>query len=136
MTINELSDQYRVRIRKDSCGEIIAPGTYGHVFEYGAERFGILLEDSPPAKPSRAKALLARRRTALEAGFTFSQMGDCESVLLFDPTNQNQVQQALKLVGTRKKRQISPEHLQKLMASTQKTRFLKKDTVLGAPSGS
>ena len=83
MTINELSEQYSVRVKKDPYGEIIAPGTYGHVFKHGSERFGIFLEDNPPAKPSRAKALLARRREALAAGFTPSQIGDCESVLLF-----------------------------------------------------
>jgi hypothetical protein len=135
VTINELSELYRVRVKKD-CGEVTAPGTYGHVFDYGKGRFGIFLEDNPSAKPSRAKALLARRREALAAGFTSSQIGDCESVLLFDPTNQGQVKTALKLVGAKKKRQISPEHLQKLMAATQKTRFSRKDTVLGAPSAS
>jgi hypothetical protein len=136
MTINDLSEPYRVRVKKDSCGEVTAPGTYGHVFEHGPERFGIFLQDHPPARPSRAKALLARRREALAAGFTPSQIGDCESALLFDPTIQAQVKLALKLVGTRKKRQISPEHLQKLMAATQKTRFSRKGTVLGAPSAS
>jgi hypothetical protein len=135
VTINELSELYRVRVKKD-CGEVTAPGTYGHVFDYGKGRFGIFLEDNPPAKPSRAKALLARRREALAAGFTPTQMGDCESVLLFDFTSQEQIKLALKLVGTKKKRQISPEHLQKLMAATQKTRFSRKDTVLGAPSAS
>ncbi len=135
MTINDLSELYRVRVKKD-CGEVTAPGTYGHVFEYGKRRFGIFLEDNPPAKPSRAKALLARRRAALEAGFTLSQMGDCESVLLLDSTNQEQIKLALKLVGAKKKRQISPEHLQRLMASTQNTRFSRKDTVLEAPSES
>ena len=135
MTINELSELYRVRVKKD-CGEVTTPGTYGHVFDYGKGRFGIFLEDNPPAKPSRAKALLARRREALAAGFTPTQMGDCESVLLFDFTSQEQIKLALKPVGTKKKRQISPEHLQKLMAATQKTRFSRKDTVLGAPSAS
>ena len=108
MTINDLSELYRVRVKKDPCGKVTAPGTYGHFFEYGPRRLGIFLEDNPPAKPSRAKALLARRRTALEAGFTTNQIGDCEAVLLFDPSNQSQVKLALKLVGTKKKRQISP----------------------------
>jgi hypothetical protein len=57
LTINELSEQYRVRVKKD-CGEVTAPGTCGHVFEYGKGRFGIFLEDNAPAKTSKAKALL------------------------------------------------------------------------------
>jgi hypothetical protein len=64
------------------------------------------------------------------------RMGDCEAVLLFDSTSQEQIKPALKLVGAKKKRQISPEHLQKLMASTQNTRFYRKDTVLEVPSAS
>jgi hypothetical protein len=126
----------RLRARKDECGELITPGKYGHIFDYAdGERFGILLEDKPQTEPSRANSLLARRRKALAAGFRMTQSGDCESVLLFDPQNEQQVRLSIALVQARHRKTLSPDHKAKLVAAGH--RFISADeiTSVGVPSG-
>lgn len=116
MTIEEFASLYRLRRRKDSCGEQIIPGKLGHIFDHGAGKFGIVLEDTSSG-PSRARVLLSRRRAALKAGFSLTQQGDCESVLLFDPFDTAQARKAIRLVRARKKRlvQSSPASLNNLI---------------------
>ncbi len=105
MTIQEFSGRYRLRSKKDGCGEGIIPGKLGHLFDHGHGQFGMVLEDSSSG-PSRARLLLSRKKAALKAGFLPKQNGECESVLLFDPQNQQQAKLAAKLVMAKKKRTV------------------------------
>jgi hypothetical protein len=105
ITIQEFSGRYRLRSKKDGCGEEIIPGKLGHLFDHGHGQFGIVLEDSPSGD-SRARALLSRKRAGVQGGFSLKQQGECESVLLFDPQNQKQAKLAAKLVMARKKRTV------------------------------
>jgi hypothetical protein len=89
--MRQFAGRHRLRVNKDGCGELIAPGKHGHLFDYGdGECFGMVLEDNPPHQPSKAKALLSRRRQVLAAGFTAHQLGECESILLFNPQDVEQ----------------------------------------------
>jgi hypothetical protein len=105
ITIQEFSGRYRLRSKKDGCGEEIIPGKLGHLFDHGHGQFGIVLEDTSSG-PSRARLLLSRKKAALRAGFLSKQQGECESVLLFDARNLKQAELAAKLVMARKKRNV------------------------------
>lgn len=113
VTLNGFSQRYRLKIRRDGCGDPIVPAKLGHLYEHGNGRFGIVLED-PANRPTRARALLSRRRKALAAGFTLHQAGDAESILLFDPENREQARLAIRLVGAKARRRCSPAQLEVL----------------------
>jgi hypothetical protein len=112
-TISEYAEKYRLRMKRDRCGDLIVPGKLGHLYEHGSGRFGMVLED-PADGQSRARGLLSRCRKALAAGFTAHQAGDAESILLFDPESREQSRLAIRLVGARAKRQCSPAQLERL----------------------
>jgi hypothetical protein len=121
ITIQEFSGRYRLRSKKDGCGEEILPGKLGHLFDHGHGQFGMVLEDSSSG-PSRARLLLSRKRAALRRGFSLWQQGECESVLLFDPRNPKQAELATKLVMAKKKRnvQANPASLANLVRPSTK----------------
>jgi|SRR5579862_4017853 len=131
--MRQFAGRPRLRVTKDGCGELIAPGKHGHLFDYeDGERFGIVLEDNRPHQPSKAKALLSRRRQARAAGFAAHQLGECESILLFNPQDLEQARSAIRLIGARPRRTLSPERLQKFLAAGQRSRYSRKPTVQDA----
>ena len=59
-----------------------------------------------------------------EAGYRLvSVRGECESLLLFNPQDLEQARLAIRLVGARPRRTLSPERLQKLLAAGQRSRY-------------
>jgi hypothetical protein len=88
--------------------------------------------DNLPHQPSKAKALLSRRRQPLAAGFTAHQLWECESILLFNPQDLEQARLAIRLVGARPRRMLSPERLQKLLAAGQRSRYSRETTAQDA----
>ena len=108
-------ERYRLRSRRDECGDPVVLGKFGHVYEHSTGRLGIVLEDSPGGA-SLARSLLSRRRKALAAGFELKQHGDSEAVLLFDPTNSSQSRLAIRLVGAKIRRRASKPSEKQLAA--------------------
>jgi hypothetical protein len=123
MHIEEFSQQYRVRTRRDECGEAVIPGKlwkaqpkpkrfYGHqVFEFDDGQFGVLLmfpvENGHEIGSSGKSARWANaRKTLLLAGFTLHQDSDAEGIALFNPENKPQSRLALKLAGVRTRRSV------------------------------
>ena len=113
---------HRLRAVRDACGDLTVLGKLGHIGEHGSGFFSIVLQDRASG-PSRARALLNRRRKALQAGFRLHQAGDCESVMLFDPANADQAKQAIRLVMARPKRRASEAQLANLKKSLGRTAF-------------
>ena len=102
------ADTYRVRARRDECGELILPGRIGHVYEHGAGKFGIYLSCATKRAWSSAK------RTLTAAGFTIRQNGETEGTALFDPENEQQARLALEIARIRKRRVVTAEHRQRM----------------------
>ena len=66
------SERYRLRIKRDDCGDSIVPGKFGHLYEHDVHRLGMVLE----ALSDNArwhKTLRARRRRAIATGFVLHQ---------------------------------------------------------------
>ncbi len=118
---------HRLRMKRDACGDLIVRGKLGHIAEHGGGFFSVVLEDTASG-PSRARALLGRRRKALAAGFRLHQAGDCESVLLFDPAKPHQAKLAIRLVMARPKRRASEAQLANLKKSLGRTAFQRPGT--------
>jgi hypothetical protein len=60
---------------------------------------------------------------------TVRQNGDDEGAVSFDPANKEQASLAIKLIGARPKRRLSPEHRSKLLAANHQTRFAAQPAV-------
>ena len=117
MTIQTFAEQYRLTTKKDSCGEVVIPGRPRNtarvenrcqIFEHGKQKFGICVLADTVGKWNH------RKKTARDAGFTLRQDGETEGILLFDPQNAKQARLAIKLVGAREKRRVTPEQLNRL----------------------
>lgn len=124
LTFAAFVDQYRLRTRRDSCGDLIALGGSGHLYKHDVGRAGLVLEDSSVG-PSRARSLLARRRKALAAGFRLHQAGEAESILLFELGNPMLEKLAISLVGARRRRISSPAQLDTLRRAREAFGFAK-----------
>lgn len=106
--VKQFAETYRVRARRDECGELIIPGRIGHVYEHGTGRFGVYLECATK------RAWKSAKRTLTAAGFTIRQNGDLEGTALFNPANEQQARLALEIARVRKRRVVTPEQRQKL----------------------
>ena len=118
------TSRYRLRTKRDSCGNPSAPGKFGHLYEHAPRILGFVLEEPPNGK-SIARSLLARRRKALAAGFRVHQIGEVEAVLLFDLGNPAQEKLAIGLVAAKRRRVPSPAQLEALRRAREALRFCK-----------
>jgi hypothetical protein len=105
-TLAEYGEQYRIRMKRDECGDSIVGGRFGHLYEHDAHRLGIVLE-APPDKLRSDRTLRARRRRAIAAGFVVHQEGECEAILLFDPSDRKQALLAIRLIHAKKIRKAA-----------------------------
>jgi len=109
--VREFAAQYRVRVRRDECAELVIPGKRGHVFEYGANRFGVILMLATKKRWNFLK------RKLVAAGLQLKQDAETEGALLFDPANGAQARISLEVIRARFCRGLSDAqraHLDKL----------------------
>lgn len=109
MDIKDFAERYKVKLRKDECGDFITPGKQhrdadgqSDIFDgYDNGMLGVALLFG-----SARKWGSVRRRLQSE-GFTLRQEGDTEGIMTFDPTNGKQSRLAIKMAGVRTKRQMA-----------------------------
>lgn len=125
MDIKEFAAKYRVRTRRDSCGEEIVMGhirstrveCVSHIYDHGdGKHFGVLLPFRTKAKWSIAKKKL------IAAGFTIRQDGDTDGTALFDPEDREQVRVAFRVACIKPRRELTPERREALAAQLRAAR--------------
>jgi hypothetical protein len=97
----QFAGHHRVRVKLDECHDAIVRGKFGHLYEHGAGRFGIVLE-APSNSAALGATLRSRKRRAIAAGFFLCQEGDSEAILLFDPADTKQARLAIQLIHAKK----------------------------------
>jgi hypothetical protein len=105
-TLAEYGERYRVRVNRDECGDSIVRGKFGYIYEHDAQLLGIAFV-APPDKLRLDRTLRARRHRAVAAGFILHQEGDCEAILLFDPSDRKQALLASQLIHVNKIRKAA-----------------------------
>ncbi len=110
MDIQEFAIKYRLRFKRAGDGELIVPAKLGHLYSHDPDRgiFGLVLE-APADDSSLDNTLRARKRKAEKEGFGIHQEGDFEAVLLFDASDSKKARMAIRLVGAKRKRSLTPE---------------------------
>jgi len=125
-TMKEFAERNRLRVNDkklaEKCrlawapGDPVVPGRYGEIAEFndfGESEFRLRLL-AVPRSAVMTKALLSRRRAALQGGLRLKWKGDAESIFYFDPNNQAEAELAIKLVGARTKRRATSETRERL----------------------
>ncbi len=114
MNFTTFAEKYHLRVRRDSCGDQIALGKTGHLFQFDENLMGLALISPNDDDPKLDNTLRARKRKVVAAGFLLLQEGDFESVLAFDPADHTQAKLAVKLVGAKPRRKPSVAQLEVL----------------------
>ena len=124
-----------LHLRKDSCGDPIIVGRppkparaedSNHIFDNSDGRLGVSIF-------CRSKAAwTGMKKRLLDAGLELHQNGDIEGTLLFHAENEVQAAAAIKAVGARRRKQLTPEHRAKLAANA-RLQFPKKEENKNAP---
>jgi hypothetical protein len=138
LSIKEFAERYRVKTKRDSCGEDIVTGSLrpkdmparveyaAHVFDCGdGKRSGLLLLFQTKPKWTYAKKKL------VAAGFTIKQDGDTEGTALFDPENCAQADVAFRVARIRVRKELTPERREALSARLSAARQSKTASNLG-----
>jgi|GEM_PF-1212436 len=114
-TILVFAEQNRLHTSRDVDGTTVIRGQAGcQLYEYDEGELGLLVISQ--GQNPRPRRWIAIRKKCLEAGMTLRQNGDDEGALCFDPNNRQQSRLAIKIAGCRPKRQLSPEHRERLRA--------------------
>ena len=127
--VEDFCTRFCVRSRREEDGERIIPGRFGHIYAHGPDSntFGAVLL-SPSSSRVLDNTLRSRKRRALRAGFEIIVDGDAEGIFLFDLTNQQNANFAIRIVGVRKKRRQSPAQLANLMRGPEPATRLRLET--------
>lgn len=115
--LEQFASERRLRLRKDECGDLMVSAKLGHIYEHGPGVLGVVFSESDQYSN---KILLARRRQLVKVGLALHQIGDAESILLFDPTNATQANAAIRAVGAYKKRKQTAGQLLNLKKGPEK----------------
>jgi hypothetical protein len=101
--IEDFAAKYRLKVKRAEDGEPVIPGKFGYVYQHDSETLGLLF------MPDRPRLWPRARRKLEAAGLIIWQDGDLEGSALFDPANTVQARLALKVVGAKRKRTLTPE---------------------------
>ena len=104
------AEKYRLRVRRDECGDPIVVGKLGELYQHDDGLVGLVLMSPNGDDPKLDNTLRSRMRKALREGLELVQQGDYESSLLFNPQDHAQAKLAIRLVGVKPKRRarLSP----------------------------
>lgn len=109
-TIQSFAEQHRLRVRLDGIGERSIPGRDGSLHDHGGGRLAVYVRGSSP-EPLTAggrKRWAYRPRACIEVGMQLTQDGDDEGVLVFDPSDREQVRVALRMARIPRRRRTAP----------------------------
>jgi hypothetical protein len=124
--LKQFAVSYRLKIRRDSDLSDIVQGRDGQIFEFSQEQLGVMFMPSTIC----TKKWNSLRKQAILSGMTLQQNGDSEGSFSFNADNSEQVAIALKIARPKRRKQLSPESRAKLLRANQRTRFVKRNTVL------
>src|ERR1039458_1353939 len=103
--IIKFAEQSRLRMQRDTHGEMFVPCYRGQIYHHGGDTLGALVITEGKARSS-PKVWGNVRRGLLAAGFTLHQNGDAEGSLLFDAHNPEMACAAIRLMKARRKRRV------------------------------
>jgi len=112
-TIHAFAKENRLCTGRETDGATVILGQGGcHLYECGNGELALMILSDG----THGRRWAGIRKKCLTVGMTLRQNGDDEGALSFNPNDRKQARLAIKVVGARPKRQLSPEHRAKLLA--------------------
>ena len=103
-SIIAFAEKYRLRVRRDECGDPIVVGKLGELYQHDDGLVGLVLMSPNGDDPKLDNTLRSKMRKALREGLELHQRGDYESSFLFDAENKQHARLAIRLIGCKRKR--------------------------------
>lgn len=126
--VKQFAERHHVRTKRDTSGELLIPGSSGHIYDHEEGRkFGVLL-----TFPTKTAWTFAKKKL-VKAGFEIKQNADCEGTALFDPSNREQVKLAMKLAGVPRRRNLTNAQ-RKAASERMKTLRTMQNSLLKTPT--
>lgn len=104
MNFTTFAEKYRLRVRRDECGDLVVAGRLGQLFQFDENLMGLALISPNGDDPKLDNTLRSRTRKALRKGLELYLRGDYESIFLFSPENRQHARLAIQLIGCKRKR--------------------------------
>lgn len=121
MTIEDIAKKYKLRTKKDDCGDVVIPGRLGHLYMYDDDVVGAMFI---PEK--LLKGWNARRDDLVYAGAKVVQNGDFEGAVAFPAQSADVIKLAVKLLRLYRKRNVSPEAKEKRLVGLKKAQAARR----------
>ncbi len=131
MDLKDFARQHSLKIKRsrdDGTDNVL--GKHGEIYDYSESELALIVCGGAAGTGRWARV----RKKCIAAGMTLRQNGDDEGALSFSPANGQQSILAIKVIGARRRRRLSPEHTAKLMSANERTRFCGSGTVLNGSS--
>ncbi len=113
-TLKQFAERYRLKLRRDECGDYFVGGRCGQVYEYAPGRLAILFLGDTKRQWHAAKKKLAA------AGLGLMQDADTEGTASFDPADVEQCRVAIQVIRAKRRRVMSPAGLTQLQTAREK----------------
>jgi hypothetical protein len=107
--LREFAKLHRLKTSLDDCGDPVIRGKRGQIYEWGPGRLAAMFS---PARPS-ARQWASARRAMQGSGFRLVKNGDLEGTQLFEDGTAEQVRLAVRILGIKRRRKLSPEQAAK-----------------------
>ena len=129
-TLQNFAERYRLKVKRDECGDLFIPGRLGQIYEYGSGRLAVLfLSDSKRQWNAVRKKLAA-------AGFQILQDAETEGSAIFDRAHDRQCNLAIQVIRAKKRRVVSAAQREQLRAAREKTAVSRNRESVWARRGS
>lgn len=127
VSLTALAEQYRLRITRDECGDPIIRGKNGHLYTDGRKLMLCWTDDGRkrPFSSAHLKRSMVRRLADMA-----TVVLDCEyeAILHITDLSGPAIRLVLKLVGVKRRRQLSPESYARQIEMLKATQFQGKPT--------
>ena len=106
--LRQIATDYRLRLSRDECGEVIIKGSKGHLYAHDDSVLAVLVF------LSSKRAWTHARKKLITAGLALLQDCDTEGTASLDSQNPEQVNLAIRVAGVKQRRRVTPETAERL----------------------
>ena len=125
----EFAEANRLKIKEDECHDQVIPGRLGDIWEYGPGSMAVAIYEDLPDREITKRKWTHCKKACLGVGMTLVQDGDREGTLLFDPGNAEQVAVAIKVLGIKKRRIMSPAQTEALARARESSPIMRRGEI-------
>ena len=124
MNLEQFASKHRLKTRRspEDDGELVVNGKKGQIYQYSESELAVAFTPGLDKNRFGQGSWCPKKwgnlcREALAAGMTIRQNGDSEGALSFDPANADLARLAIKISGSKVKRQLSADQIARLTAT-------------------